>query len=372
MRITVVTPDISSNAMARTCPIVETLQENHTVELIGFDHGNGFFEPYEGEFDYVAAPTGLTPLSLAKNINKLERTITGEVVYAFRPLAGSLGVALLHKHRQGTPVILDVEDILRFENYPIYKKLYNVIRYSGNPTFEGYSSILRRMTDNVDAVTVTSNYLADQYGGTVLPYGPDADEFDPSKVEPHPDLISRYEENRIIVFIGTIRPHKGLDILADALEMVPDDVRLVIAGYDPLSMIGDLRARSNGKADFLGPIPHADVPAYLQAANLIAIPQKQTRYTRAQIPQKVFEAMAMQKPIVASSTADLPKILKDSAIIVEPSDPVKLSNAINEILEHPDLSEKLGECARDRYLRKYSRAVLQVRLNDIIDSVKQP
>ena len=37
MKISVLVPDISSNAMARTCPISKVLERDHEVEIIGFD-----------------------------------------------------------------------------------------------------------------------------------------------------------------------------------------------------------------------------------------------------------------------------------------------------------------------------------------------
>lgn len=369
MRISVVVPDISSNAMARTCPIAETLAEDHDVKIFGFDRGDGFFEPYRDEFDCEAFSVGKTPYSLVKNSDQLERMIDGDVVYAFRPVVGSLGVALAHKRRRGTPVLLDVEDVLRYDSYPIYKKLYNIVRSSGDPAAGTLSPILPRLLEKVDAVTVTSTHLQDRYGGTVLPYGPDANEFNPETVEPHPHLVSKYSRNRIIVFIGTIRPHKGLDVLADALASTPEDVRLVVAGYDPHDIVPELQSRSGGKVDFLGPIPHDDVPAYLRAATLVVIPQKRTPYTRAQIPNKLFEAMSMGKPIVASATADIPDILGDAGRIVEPSNPNELATEIVELVEDPDLAEQLGRAARERYLEEYSRSVLRSRLNGIIDSV---
>lgn len=367
MRISILCPDISSNAMARTCPIAKVLSQNHKIEIIGFDHGDGFFDPYEDEFDPITFEVGNTPLSLIRNVHRAEEAITGDVCYAFRPMLGSLGVGLLHKRRTDTPVVLDIEDIVRFEQRPWYQKLYNSIIFSGSPTSGAYAALLHGMLDEVDQVTVTSEYLQDRYGGEILPYGPDADEFDPDTVNPNDALVDDYDDTPIVVFVGTLRPHKGLDILATALSKTRHEVQLVIAGYDPHGMVGELSELSGNRVDFRGPIPHDVVPEYLAAADLIAIPQRATPYTQAQIPNKIFEAMAMGRPVVASDVSDLSTILNGDGWIVDPGDSDELAAAIDGILADPAAAEERGRQLRRRYLDCYSWAALSDRLDQVFD-----
>lgn len=369
MRVSILTPDISSNAMARTCPIAKVLSRTHEVEIIGFDHGEGFFGPYEEEFDPITFDVGRTPVSLFRNVIHTEQAISGDVCYAFRPMLGSLGVGLVHRHRTNTPVVLDIEDIVRFEQRPWYQKIYNSVIFSGSPTSGAYSELLKRRLDRVDRITVTSEFLQQKYGGTILPYGPDADEFDPESVSPNPEVVKEYEETPIIVFVGTVRPHKGVDVLASALSQTNHEAQLVIAGYDPHDMIPELIDRSNDRVDFQGPIAHAAVPGYLAAADLIAVPQRDTKYTQAQIPNKVFEAMAMGRPVVASDVSDLAVILGNDGWLVNPDDPAALAATIDEILANPEAAENRGQRLRQRYLEQYSWDALADRLNQIFEDV---
>lgn len=367
MRISILAPDISSNAMARTCPIAKVLSRNHEVEIIGFDSGDGFFEPYEDEFEYTGLDMPNTPWELWKKIKEARESITGDVCYAFRPLVGSLGVALLHKRQTGTPVVLDVEDVVRFKQYSIIRQLYNSVVFSGRPTAGVYSLLLEQQLDRVDEITVTSSFLSEQYGGTVLPYGPDEKQFDPETVEPDADLSNMFDNTPIISFIGTVRPHKGLDILAETLGNIDTDVKLVIAGFDPNDQVPKLNSTSGGRIHFLGPVEHEKVPSYLAATDLVVIPQKRTDYTEAQVPNKVFEAMAMAKPIIASRVSDLPCILDGAGRIVEPGNPDALGNVIKELLEDDQTSQKLGDAARERYIKQYGHDALEKKLRRIFD-----
>ena len=368
MQVSIVVPDISSNAMARACPIADALSTNHSIKIYGFDQGEGFFDPYEGEFDYETVSAGVTPVSLYRGMHEIERALSGDVCYAFRPLIGSLGVGLLHKKRTGTPLILDVEDILRFHNRPWYQKMYNTVRSAGSPVAESYSMLLERRLDTVDSTTVTSKYLKEKYGGHILPYGPDETDFSPDRVNPHPNLVDEYADEQVIVFVGTIRPHKGLDVLATAVDNLSDDVRLVIAGFDPHKIVPELEALADGRVDFLGPISHDKVPSFLDAADAVAIPQKKTEYTKAQIPNKLFEAMAMGTPIVVSDVSDLADIVGDCGIVVEPSDAGALTEGLRTVLADGERAQRMGKCARDRYVERYGRSVLRERIKEIVES----
>src|SRR5204862_216187 len=63
-------------------------------------------------------------------------------------------------------------------------------------------------------------------------------------------------------------------------------------------------------------IPYLDFPKLLAAADIIAIPQLDTEASRCQMPMKVYDCMAMAKPIVASAISDLPSTLDGCGIRV--------------------------------------------------------
>ena len=62
------------------------------------------------------------------------------------------------------------------------------------------------------------------------------------------------------------------------------------------------------------------IPSCLHAADLVVLPQKKTKQSYGQIPAKIFDAMAMAKPIIATNVSDIPQILDSCGIIVEPDD----------------------------------------------------
>ena len=87
-----------------------------------------------------------------------------------------------------------------------------------------------------------------------------------------------------------------------------------------------------GRVHFTGTVPHKAVPFHLAAGNLIALPNSaeqeiSARYTS---PLKLFEAMASNRPIVASDLTSLREVLTDdkNAVLVPPDDKHALAVAI--------------------------------------------
>jgi len=96
----------------------------------------------------------------------------------------------------------------------------------------------------------------------------------------------------------------------------------------------------------VGPQPHALMPELLALSDMVVLPQRRTPIASAQVPAKVFEAMAMAKPIVATRMSDLPEILDNCGLLVEPGDIAQLAAAIERLLHDEPLGAELGRRAR--------------------------
>ena len=119
----------------------------------------------------------------------------------------------------------------------------------------------------------------------------------------------------------------------------------------------------------LGPQPFKDTPKFVAAADLVVLFQSASPAAQGQLPAKVFDAMSMAKPIIASSVSDLPVILEGCGEIVEPGDVDSLARAIAVLLDDPGRASELGRRARQKCLAEYSYDALGPKLRDIIEGV---
>ena len=117
-------------------------------------------------------------------------------------------------------------------------------------------------------------------------------------------------------------------------------------------------------------VPFNDIPQYLHAADLVVLPQKKNSQSYGQIPAKLFDAMAMAKPIIASNVSDMALILENCGIIVEPGDISTLAEKITWVFSNPKEAEKIGIRARTKCIEKYSWDVMEKKLVEIFDKYK--
>ena len=113
-------------------------------------------------------------------------------------------------------------------------------------------------------------------------------------------------------------------------------------------------------------VPYETLPELLAAADVVAVPQLDTEGAQHQMPMKTYDAMAMAKPIVASTVSDLPTTLDGCARLVPPRDVNALASAIREFLKHPSEARAMGERARARCMEKYSMARVADTLSEVI------
>lgn len=104
----------------------------------------------------------------------------------------------------------------------------------------------------------------------------------------------------------------------------------------------------------MGPHPHTEMPLFLAAADVVVLPQRPTRATMAQVPGKVFEAMAMARPVVATAVSDLPEILDGCGVIVLPGSTEERGHALERLLTDTENARALSREARRRCEQYYS------------------
>jgi len=115
--------------------------------------------------------------------------------------------------------------------------------------------------------------------------------------------------------------------------------------------------------------PFDKLPEFLSVADIIAIPQRRTSDSIGQMPAKLYDAMAMAKPIVATRISDIPEVLDDCGYLVNPNEPTQLADAIKYILNHPDEAYAKGQSARERCQQNYDITNLQLGLRELVEKV---
>jgi glycosyltransferase involved in cell wall biosynthesis len=167
------------------------------------------------------------------------------------------------------------------------------------------------------------------------------------------------------MFLGTPRAHKGVDDLVEAVGLVGGDVRLVLVGVAGGEAAG--RWGRQPHVRLVGEVAFDDVPRYLIAADAVAVPQRATSDTVGQVPAKVFDAMALARPIVSTAVSMIPEILEGCGRLVPPGDVPALAGAIRRLLDDPGAAAALGRRARERCEARYSFRAARATLFPLLE-----
>jgi len=159
----------------------------------------------------------------------------------------------------------------------------------------------------------------------------------------------------VIAYAGHLYPWKGVDVFVRALAALPGARGLIVGGR-----AGDADMRRvttlveelglTARVEITGFVPAADVPRRLARASIFVLPTVDTPSARYTSPLKMFEYMALGRPIVASDLPPVREVLEDgvTARLVRPGDAAALASAVRELLADPAAAASLAARARAR------------------------
>lgn len=198
---------------------------------------------------------------------------------------------------------------------------------------------------------------------TVVPNGVDVNRFYPSVGEPPMDrklrtLLQSLEGHRVITHVGSSVFYDYdamLSVVSKVATELNDIVLLLVGGGESQQGL-EKRVQEDstlkGLVYFAGNIPNEYMPYVLQRSHvLIWLPRQSEKNKLAGFsPVKLFEYMAMGKPIVARDDeyGSISKILCGGGIVINSSDTDEIARSIIKILQEKEMADALGRKAHQR------------------------
>ena len=191
----------------------------------------------------------------------------------------------------------------------------------------------------------------------VIPYG--IDDAIPEGPPQRPPLEGRPAR---LLFIGALRPTKGVLVLVEAVR------QLLRAGYDvtadlvgsPISPAFEARLREvivasglSERVQLHGVLTGPAKDAAYRAADIFCFP---TFYEAESLGVVVIEAMQYGLPVVATRWRGAVDLVKpgDNGLLIPPCDPHALASAIAELLDDPEELQRMGAAGRAIYLERFT------------------
>jgi glycosyltransferase involved in cell wall biosynthesis len=156
--------------------------------------------------------------------------------------------------------------------------------------------------------------------------------------------------NILIGFCGTVIVENGVLDLIKAFEIVRLnhlDAKLLIIGKVSADMENKIQEMGIDMKNitFTGQLDKKNVETNLLKCSILVNPRQNGERAEAGFPTKLGEYFAMKKPVVTTKLGDLKSYFTDKKEVVfaEPNNPESLANAIEFIINNPEISSKIAE-----------------------------
>ena len=165
-----------------------------------------------------------------------------------------------------------------------------------------------------------------------------------------PDFCKRFEiNNEFILFLGRFHEVKGIDTLLEAINLIKknpslDKIKIVIMGVDfgyqqKMEELVEKLDLSKNLVIIKKPKREDVISAYNECKFLV-LPSKWELS-----PLTPLEGFACKKTVISTTAHGIPYTIShnENCLLVPPSDPQNLANAILELIQNPVKCEKLAE-----------------------------
>ena len=181
------------------------------------------------------------------------------------------------------------------------------------------------------------------------------------------------EDEAMVLFLSHVTRQKGLHVLLRALTGVRATwprVRVVVVGAGDYFADGQALAQRLGVSSqvlFVGEVDHERAPEYLAACDVFTLPTLR----QEGLPFALLEAMACQKPVLASRIGGVPSVIRDgvNGVLVPAGDSEALAKGLLSLLADRQLAGRLARSARDTVLRAFSAEHMVRGTADVFERV---
>ncbi len=345
---------------------VENVTYNLAVQMVKRGNDIYVFSSSKDQSESIMDYGKMCIYQYKKKITIGSAPISLDILY--KPLKLGLNLDVIHAHAGNPPAPIAAYWYAKKRDKPF------VVTYHGDGQWN-WGDFIRRINvyfynkfllDKIlsyaDVIISPSEYYINesQFLGkyrdkiVVIPNGINIEDFDLhySKEECR-EKLDLPIDSRIILFVGTLSPHKGPDVLLKAMPKIIKNIpntKLVFVGSGRMKEELEALSRRLGLGKyvkFAGFVEESLKPFYYNSADVFCLPSV--------MKHEIFgivnlEAMACSVPIVASKIGGVPDVVKngENGVLVPPKDEEALAEAIIYLLENEEVRRRMGRNGRKK------------------------
>ncbi len=186
--------------------------------------------------------------------------------------------------------------------------------------------------------------------------------------------LNIYKDQKCLLFVGSLKKEKGVydlwHVFVRLCEKCSKLKLIYVGGGGEFSKLTELIEKSsfNNKAILMGPQPHQVINRWMSVSDIFVFPS----YYEG-LPNVVLEAMACQRPVVATNVGGIPEAVENgkSGILVNQGDLQGLYNALLELIYDDVKSENMGCYGNSLIKKKFLWEMHAKNLKNIYEQINK-
>lgn len=181
----------------------------------------------------------------------------------------------------------------------------------------------------------------------------------------------------LVTFHGTFIPLHGIEHIIIAMKFLEkhSDIKCEILGYgQTYKYVREIARSMKLKNTVLHRyfLKYEELPSFIAKADVCLGIFGNTPKAKRVVPTKVYDILAMKKPLITSATPAIREIgiiNRKHALLVKPGDPKALADAILELKEDESLRERIAENGYSLYKKKFTPKAIGKSLKKVIEYI---
>lgn len=230
-----------------------------------------------------------------------------------------------------------------------------------------YSDLIIAVSERVKEHLVSQGL--DEKKVRVVHNGVDLVRFQPTDAREAKIKLGYDADEPLFGVFGRLSSEKGQRVAVEAMFLLLKDhpearLALVGDGKDRADLEATAEALGiRGSVHFTGFMQ--DVREMMSACDIVIVPSSRGEG----FGLVAVEAMALQRPVVASAQGGLPEIVipGETGLLVPPNDPQALADAVSELVANPELAQSMGAKGRARVEERFALGEQMRKVLEILD-----
>ena len=384
---TIVSWDMSHNPVGRAYLLADIAAQFCNAKLIGpiFQrYGSQLWGPLRNQTRLSIETFRGAALKEYLNllIDQVEKEYPAPIVYVSKARLPSIIFGLLMKLRHGSAVVVDVDDHeLSFFRGAAPLNLDEALiaarrlpELAEMPFDEIWTRLTESLLSLADQLTVSNVALRNRFGGTIIRHARNEAIF---RVTPERRRQVRAEfgltdEDIVIVFVGTPRPHKGIFEIADALERIADNrlVFVMVGTITDKSVLNTFAKYKRARILKFEDQPFDRLHEVVSIGDVAPVLQRSdSEISDYQIPAKLTDAIALGIPVLATEVAPLVDLHEKNVFGKITED--NLESMLRQRLANPSTFDQIVANATKAYQNEFTYAANATRLREVFAKARR-